>query len=151
MNLPSFKHFLFIAVVAASVTACGNFLKPHRISIQQGNIISPDMINKLEIGMSKRQVEYILGTPLVRDSFNPDQWVYLYSFEHGATGLRLESKAHLTFSENALASIDTNLITKENEEVAEENPAEQVAKQESENLEKRLPNEREDSLNESGL
>lgn len=51
----------------------------YRIPIQQGNLITQEMINELKPGMTKQQVRYLLGTPLLIDTFNEDRWTYLYT------------------------------------------------------------------------
>ena len=51
----------------------------YRIPIQQGNLITQEMINELKPGMTKQQVRYLLGTPLLIDTFNEDHWAYLYT------------------------------------------------------------------------
>ncbi len=53
----------------------------HRIDVQQGNIITPEMIAELRPGLSKTQVIRLLGTPLIVDVFDDDRWVYLYSLQ----------------------------------------------------------------------
>jgi outer membrane protein assembly factor BamE len=53
-------------------------LTPHKIDIQQGNYVTQDMVSKLKPGMSKSQVRFALGTPLVTDAFHPDRWDYVY-------------------------------------------------------------------------
>ena len=55
----------------------------HRIDVQQGNIITPEMIAELRPGLSKAQVTRILGTPLIVDAFDDDRWVYLYRLQTG--------------------------------------------------------------------
>jgi outer membrane protein assembly factor BamE len=55
-----------------------NIIKPYRIEIQQGNFISQEMLNQLKIGMTREQVRYVLGTPLVTDIFHADRWDYVY-------------------------------------------------------------------------
>ena len=55
----------------------------YRPDIQQGNVITQDMVDQLEPGMDKRKVRFVLGTPLVADTFNPDRWDYYYSFSEG--------------------------------------------------------------------
>lgn len=49
--------------------------------IQQGNIITPEMVTQLESGMSKRQVRFLLGTPLLMDVFHKDRWDYFFSMK----------------------------------------------------------------------
>ena len=51
---------------------------PYRIDVQQGNYIERETIAKLKPGMTRAQVRFILGTPLIADPFNPNRWDYLY-------------------------------------------------------------------------
>ena len=53
-------------------------LSAHRIDIQQGNYVTQDMVEKLKPGMSRSQVRFALGTPLVTDPFHADRWDYVY-------------------------------------------------------------------------
>ena len=53
-------------------------LTPHKIDIQQGNYVTQDMVAKLKPGMSRSQVRFALGTPLVADPFHVDRWDYVY-------------------------------------------------------------------------
>ena len=56
------------------VTAC-----IYRPEVQQGNVVTQEMIDQLNIGMSRRQVRFVLGTPLIKDPFHQDRWDYYYS------------------------------------------------------------------------
>ena len=58
----------------------------YRIDIQQGNVISEDAVNQLRPGMNKRQVQFLMGTPLLADPFHADRWDYFYLFEPGTSG-----------------------------------------------------------------
>ena len=51
----------------------------HRITIQQGNLVTQDMIDKLTPGMSRKQVAFVLGEPVVKNPFNQDRWDYVYT------------------------------------------------------------------------
>lgn len=53
----------------------------YRMDIQQGNFLEGKTVNKLEAGMTRSQVRYLLGTPMVPDLFDKDRWDYLYYFE----------------------------------------------------------------------
>lgn len=53
-------------------------LSAHKVDIQQGNYVTQDMVDKLKPGMSRSQVRFALGTPLVTDLFHPDRWDYVY-------------------------------------------------------------------------
>ncbi|MDT8310693.1 MAG: outer membrane protein assembly factor BamE [Methylophaga sp.] len=70
----------------------------YRIDIQQGNDVSQEMIAKLEPGMSKSQVNFVMGTPLLIDAFHPNRWDYIYSFQPG-NGERQQRRITLFFDE----------------------------------------------------
>jgi outer membrane protein assembly factor BamE len=72
--------FLLSSFVLAG---CAEFNVPgvYRIDVQQGNVITQAQLAALESGMEKRKVRFILGTPLVTDSFNQQRWDYYYSLE----------------------------------------------------------------------
>jgi len=76
------KAVLALAVVLL-VGGCSTLKFPgvHRITVQQGNVISQAMIDKLRPGMTKSQVRYILGNPVVDDSLDKDQWDYVYTIQ----------------------------------------------------------------------
>jgi len=81
-------HPMFLRVLTAMaviiLASCGTAggrtfgIKPYRIEIQQGNFISQEMVSKLKLGMSKDQVRYLLGTPLITDSFHAERWDYVF-------------------------------------------------------------------------
>ena len=55
----------------------------HKIDIQQGNVVSEEMLARLETGMDTRQVTAIMGSPMLRDPFHADRWDYYYSKRKG--------------------------------------------------------------------
>jgi len=65
----------------ALLSGCSYFSFPgvHKITIQQGNIINQEMVNQLQPGMTKSQVRFVMGTPLIADTFNQNRWDYFYS------------------------------------------------------------------------
>lgn len=71
----------------------------YRIDIQQGNDVTQEMINKLKPGMSKKQVNFIMGTPLLIDTFHPNRWDYIYSF-HPGNGQREQRRITLFFDDD---------------------------------------------------
>jgi outer membrane protein assembly factor BamE len=66
-----------IVLAALLVSSC-NLITPYRLEIQQGNVVTQEMIAKLQPGMSRSQVRFALGTPLVVDPFRQDRWDYVY-------------------------------------------------------------------------
>ena len=71
------KHVFGILVAALLVSGCG-LLAPYRAEVQQGNVVTQEMIAKLQPGMTRGQVRFALGTPLVVDPFRQDRWDYVY-------------------------------------------------------------------------
>ncbi len=89
---------------------CGNvssfrFPGVYRIDIPQGNIITQDMVDQLRPGLNKRQVNFILGTPLIRDTFDQDRWDYVYSYQPGG-GERVQERLVVFFEDGALVRFD---------------------------------------------
>ena len=80
----------FVIVLLFVLAGCGGVpylpsVTPYRIDIQQGNMVTQDMVEKLEPGMSRAQVRFTLGTPLVADPFHPDRWDYVYLYNKAGT------------------------------------------------------------------
>jgi len=78
----------------------------HRMDIQQGNVLTLETLDKLVIGMERRKVRGLAGTPLMINPFRTDnRWDYVYTFRHGVT--REEQFSHVTlyFEENVLVEI----------------------------------------------
>ena len=73
---------LIAAVVLTSVAACSFHLpRVHKIVIQQGNVITQEMVDRLKPGMTRRQVAFVMGEPVLRNGFSPDRWDYVYSVQ----------------------------------------------------------------------
>ncbi|MDT8371339.1 MAG: outer membrane protein assembly factor BamE [Gammaproteobacteria bacterium] len=112
------KTFLIytFSVFLLLISACSKDKIPgvYRIDIQQGNDVTQDMLNKLKPDMTKSQVAFIMGTPLVIDTFHPDRWDYIYSF-HPGNGKREQRRITLFFVEDKLDHIegDTRIVARE--------------------------------------
>lgn len=68
-----------ILLVASLVAGC-NLISPYKMDIQQGNVITQEMLARVERGMTRTQVRFALGTPLVVDPFRGDRWDYVYVY-----------------------------------------------------------------------
>jgi outer membrane protein assembly factor BamE len=87
------------------LAGCGsNFGFPgvYRINVEQGNVVNEEMVEKLRPGLNKRQVRYIMGTPLIEDSFHADRWDYRYLLRNGNETLA-ETRLTLWFDGDELA------------------------------------------------
>lgn len=98
---------LCCTLLLGQMSACSGFLKPHKLTIQQGNIVTQDMLDKLETGMKPGQVKYVLGTPLLVDTMDPDTWYYLYSLRLG-NGQTLSQQLVVNFENGVLKKFDSN-------------------------------------------
>lgn len=101
---------LLIASLCVLLTACGSvtsfsFPGVYRIDIPQGNLLTQEMIDQLRPGLTKRQVTFILGTPLLRDTFDQDRWDYLYSFQPGG-GERVQERLTVYFENDQLTRLE---------------------------------------------
>ena len=73
--------------------------KLYKVAIQQGNVITQDMVDKLKPGMTRRQVAFVMGEPVLRDPFDDTRWVYLYSINVPGVFTE-ESRLILAFDED---------------------------------------------------
>jgi outer membrane protein assembly factor BamE (lipoprotein component of BamABCDE complex) len=67
-----------ILVLLAAHSGC-----VYRMNIQQGNFLEARTVDQLQVGMTRSQVRYLLGTPMVPDAFDKERWDYLYYFKKG--------------------------------------------------------------------
>ena len=75
------QHLLVILGITLTSTACSNWI--YRIDVPQGNFLDQRDVEKLRVGMTKEQVIYVLGNPVVQDSFDDDTWYYVYDMKRG--------------------------------------------------------------------
>jgi outer membrane protein assembly factor BamE len=75
-------------VAALALSAC-----VYRLDIQQGNLLDVEQVDQLAVGMTRSQVRFLLGTPMVIDSFDADRWDYVYSLRRGHS--RQVTRRHL--------------------------------------------------------
>ena len=95
MRLSSLRLFLLL-LGSAILTGCSGLL--YRIDIQQGNVVTEEMIVKLKANMTRSQVRFVLGSPLITDAFHHNRWDYVYLFAPG--GRVAEEKRLTVFFEN---------------------------------------------------
>ena len=105
MRPDSRAALLCLALVAA--LACPSCV--YRMDIQQGNLLDAEQVDQVEVGMTRSQVRFLLGTPMVIDSFDADRWDYVYSLKNGRT--RETTRRHLIvwFEGDTVARIEEPL------------------------------------------
>ncbi len=114
---------LATACLLVSLAACSSLEFPgvYRLPIDQGNIITQEMVDQLKIGMTRSQVEYVMGTPLVRDTFNPDRWDYVYTLDDRNNDKTERHQLTVKFVDGKLSEFTTDI-----KPTSETAPAEQV-------------------------
>jgi outer membrane protein assembly factor BamE len=75
----SLRAIVLLSVLIAGCQAIPTF-RPYRMDIQQGNVVTQEMLARLQAGMTRSQVRFTLGTPLVVDPFRADRWDYVYQY-----------------------------------------------------------------------
>jgi len=81
-----------------------------QVVISQGNLVDQEMIDKLEIGMTESQVKFVMGTPLISDTFYPNRWDYFTSVTQGENSYT-NQKITLYFKDNKLVSWEGEIDT----------------------------------------
>ncbi|MCW8956879.1 MAG: outer membrane protein assembly factor BamE [Gammaproteobacteria bacterium] len=100
------KNLIFIAVLTGLIlSSCSWLPESHKIDIQQGNRIKQEDLAKLKPGMTRSQVKFVLGSPLLQDSFHEDRWDYIFYLKPGK-GESRRSRISLYFAGDKLIRID---------------------------------------------
>ena len=130
--------YLYLTALALSVVACSlpqikvpdlKIPRVYKLSVQQGNVITQEMVDRLEPGMTRNQVEYVMGRPVLQDPFDDDHWVYLYTLE--VPDLFVQAfKMVLIFEDDTLVSITGDYVPTTAEEKAQKE-AEEKAQQDA--------------------
>lgn len=94
-----------LAIASLALSAC-----VYRIDIQQGNLLEEETIDQVEIGMSKSAVEFLLGTPMVADSFHQGRWDYPYYLKLGRSRDIVRRWIIVYFEDDRVARIERDVI-----------------------------------------
>jgi len=97
------RNITLIILTVVLLSGCSG-LRPYRVDIQQGNIVDAAIRAKLRPGMDKNEVNALLGTPVLKDTFDADAWIYAYTNQ--INGGKIEKKKLiLKFKNNKLVEI----------------------------------------------
>lgn len=97
------KSVIVSLALALGVSACSVNKVVYRIDVPQGNYLEADSVAKVQTGMNKEQVQYLLGTPMLIDPFNQSVWYYVYLQQHSYN----EPQQHtftVTFDQNGIVT-----------------------------------------------
>lgn len=104
------RHILILAALLC--VSCGTQLpsiKPFKLDIQQGNVVTSKMLLQLRPGMTKSQVRFIMGTPLVQDSFHGNRWDYVYQMRENGK-IKEQRRVILDFENELLKSVRGDVV-----------------------------------------
>jgi outer membrane protein assembly factor BamE len=107
----SVVRFAAAVALAGALSGCFNPLAPYRMELQQGNYVTQEMASQLKLGMTKEQVRFALGTPLINDSFHPNRWDYVFTRQRNRRS-PLEDRRLTVFFDSAgrLDRVDGDII-----------------------------------------
>lgn len=94
-----FSRFSTAILLVGVLSACSSvprLVTEYKIDVQQGNVLTQEMVSQLRPGLSKDQVRFILGTPMLVDMFHADRWDYVYRLQKGKTD-EVETRRFSTF------------------------------------------------------
>jgi len=112
------RQFLILLMVLALV-GCKQapelpaVIAPYKIDIQQGNVVSQAMVAKLKAGMTRAQVRFALGSPLIVDPFRTDRWDYVYTYQKQGKELQ-RRRLTIIFEEDRLLRVEGDVVPTEN-------------------------------------
>lgn len=106
--LPRLATVLPFAFAAAVLAGCSggltSYVTPYRVDVRQGNFVTQEMVAQLKPGLTRDQVRFVLGTPLVNDVFHADRWDYVYRFQPGRGELQ-QRRLSVFFVDGKLARV----------------------------------------------
>ena len=102
---------LLAAVVAGCSFSLPKLSMPrvHKVTVQQGNVLTQEMIDRLKPGMTRSQVAFIMGEPIFRNTFNENRWDYIYTVEVPGY-FNQDMRMSLFFEQDKLAYFTGDLI-----------------------------------------
>ena len=117
-----------LSLILSTVTLSGcsgiGFPGVYLINIDQGNIVEQDMVDQLKPDMTRRQVRFLLGTPIVEDTFNNDRWDYIRVVRRGNDTL-LRRRLTVVFEDDVLVDVEGDYVSENWPEPDPEEPAEE--------------------------
>jgi outer membrane protein assembly factor BamE len=122
------KRFLLLLPFLAACSntpQITNYLSPYRIDVRQGNFVTQEMVAQLKPGLSREQVRFILGSPLVADMFHVDRWDYVYRFRPGRGEVQQRALA-VFFQDNKLTRVAGDVVAEDGSRTEAPKPAAQV-------------------------
>jgi outer membrane protein assembly factor BamE len=136
-NIPLSRNLCALAAIAAlsgcgglpridnPINKLGTIITPYQIEVVQGNFVAKEQLAQISKGMSREQVQNILGTPLVASIFHAHRWDYVFTIERKGVKDQ-QRKVSFWFKEDVVDKIEAGELIGENEFVAQVSPKRDV-------------------------
>jgi outer membrane protein assembly factor BamE len=109
-NLSATRYpILLLALLCASCGTALPSIKPYKLDVQQGNVVTSKMLLQLRPGMTQSQVRFIMGTPLIQDSFHGKRWDYVYLMRENGK-ITEQRRVILDFENDVLKTVRGDVI-----------------------------------------
>jgi outer membrane protein assembly factor BamE len=108
------RSVILLAILCASCGTALPTIKPYKLEVQQGNVVTSKMLLQLRPGMTQSQVRFIMGTPLIQDSFHGNRWDYIYQMREQGK-ITEQRRVILDFEGEALKTVRGDVIPKGSE------------------------------------
>jgi outer membrane protein assembly factor BamE len=92
------------------LTAACSFFTPYRMEIQQGNYVTQEMATQLKPGLTRDQVRFLMGTPLVSDIFHEDRWDYVFVRQRANSTDVEQRRIAVFFEDGKLKRVDGDIV-----------------------------------------
>ena len=99
-----------LILVLPLVTAACSFLTPYRMEIQQGNYVTQEMVAQLKPGLTRDQVRFVMGTPLVSDIFHDERWDYVFVRQRANSHDTEHRRVAVFFEDGKLKRVDGDIV-----------------------------------------
>jgi outer membrane protein assembly factor BamE len=96
-------RFLIIAIILATLAMSSGCV--YRLNISQGNLVEQEDLDQVEVGMTRSQVRFLLGTPMVDDPFHKDRWDYVFYIKIGREDATFKRWVSIIFEDEVVSEI----------------------------------------------
>jgi len=96
-------RFLIIAIILASLALSSGCV--YRLNISQGNLVEQEDLDQVEVGMTRNQVRFLLGTPMIDDPFHAERWDYIYFLKIGRKDATFKRWVSIVFADEIVSEI----------------------------------------------
>jgi outer membrane protein assembly factor BamE len=97
-------------VLGLALALSSGCVSMYRMDIAQGNYVSQAQVEQLKPGMTREQVRFVMGTPLLVDPFRPDRWEYVFSFQQANASARVLRGVTVLFAQDRVSKVEATAL-----------------------------------------